>query len=589
MMWQKRFGVELLAVLAMIAVVSVLAVYQYRWTGEISRTERTRLRNSLATSVRDFDQEFSYDFQQLCQSFEIDQEAGTSALESHVARLQAIWERTSAHTQFVRGIYIWKPASAGRNNLESFNPDDKRFHGISWPPDLNSLQRSLANHAGFSSAAIDDRYAVYYPWTFHMASSALVRPIFQIAQGGRDSSPGIHRVGALIVVLNRDYLERQYFPDLVDRSFGIAGQRSFVVSIRAVKAPYQTMFLSDPKSPIANSATDATVNLFDLVSEEARRRGHPPLHASDASEQWQLVALHPAGSLDEAVASWRRRNLAISLGLLAILAGSMALIFTGALRSRALARMQMEFVAGVSHELCTPLAVINTAAENLADGVVENTEQMQEYGGLIRGQGRRLERLVDEVLLFTAGRFGLSGYDLEPVEVAAIVAQSLATSESNLREAGFTVEQEIAEELPPILADPSAAITCIENLVGNATKYSNLSKRIAIRAFEASAGSKPEVHISVEDKGIGISSADLAHIFEPFYRVPSVRENQIRGVGLGLYLVKRMMEDMGGGVSVTSELGRGTAVVLHFPAAKIIEPAEEMTAQPGKTASSGTI
>ena len=79
MMWRKRFGVELIAVLVMIAVVSVLAVYQYRWTGEISRTEQTRLRNSLATSVRNFDQEFSYDFQQLCESFELDPEAELSA------------------------------------------------------------------------------------------------------------------------------------------------------------------------------------------------------------------------------------------------------------------------------------------------------------------------------------------------------------------------------------------------------------------------------------------------------------------------------------------------------------------------------
>ena len=93
------------------------------------------------------------------------------------------------------------------------------------------------------------------------------------------------------------------------------------------------------------------------------------------------------------------------------------------------------------------LAVINTAAENLADGVVENTEQMQEYGGLIRGQGRRLERLVDEVLLFTAGRFGLSGYELEPVEVAPIVSQSLSTSEASLHEAGFTVAKEIDDKL----------------------------------------------------------------------------------------------------------------------------------------------
>jgi signal transduction histidine kinase len=316
------------------------------------------------------------------------------------------------------------------------------------------------------------------------------------------------------------------------------------------------------------------VNLFDLVGEEARRRGHPQLQASAPGEQWQLVAKHPAGSLDEAVASWRRRNLAISLGLLAILAGSMALIFSGARNSKALAKMQMEFVAGVSHELCTPLAVINTAAENLADGVVENAEQMQEYGGLIRAQGHRLGRLVDEVLLFTAGRFGLSGYNLEPVDVASIVTQSLSTAETNLHDAGFTVSKEIDDQLPPIVADPSAVITCIENLVSNAIKYSNSSKWIAIRAYKVSSGSKPEVRINVEDKGIGISSADLAHIFEPFYRVQTVRDNQIRGVGLGLYLVKRMMEDMGGRVSVTSELGRGTAVILHFPVTDLADQTE---------------
>jgi signal transduction histidine kinase len=199
---------------------------------------------------------------------------------------------------------------------------------------------------------------------------------------------------------------------------------------------------------------------------------------------------------------------------------------------------------------------------------------MQEYGGLIRAQGHRLSRLVDEVLLFTAGQFGLAGYTLEPIEVAPIIAQSLSTSSGNLRDAGFTVSQEIDGRLPPIVADASAVITCIENVVSNAIKYSNSGKCIAIRASVAPAGLKPEVRIGIEDKGVGISSADLAHIFEPFYRVQSARDNQIRGVGLGLYLVKRMMEDMGGRVSVTSELGRGTEVVLHFPVADSADDAE---------------
>jgi signal transduction histidine kinase len=569
MMWRKRFGGELIAVIVMIAVVTVLAVYQYRWTGEISRTEQARLRNSLATSVRNFDQEFSYDFQQLCESFELDPEADPSAVESQVARKQAYWNKVSSHAQIVDGLHIWRMASADAPVFESLAESDDEFHKVAWPAQLESLRPFLTQQFEKALSVTDDRDAVYYPWTFYEDASVLIRPIFRIVPNGQGAGPGVHAIGILIVALNRDYLERQYLPELVDRHFGAAGQRSFVVAVRTIKSPYQTIYLSDANSPIATASPDVAVNLFDLVGDEARRRGHPSLQAGSVGEQWQLVAQHPAGSLEEAVASWRRRNLAISLGLLAILAGSMALIISGARRSKALAKMQMEFVAGVSHELCTPLAVINTAAENLADGVVENTEQMQEYGGLIRAQGHRLGRLVDEVLLFTAGRFGLSGYDQEPVEVGSILAQSLSTSEPNLHDGGFTVMKEINEKLPLISADRSAAITCVENLVSNAIKYSNSSKWIAIRAYEPPADSNQEVRISVEDKGIGISSADLAHIFEPFYRAQSVRDNQVRGVGLGLYLVKRMMEDMGGRVSITSELGRGTVAVLHFPVADL--------------------
>jgi signal transduction histidine kinase len=321
---------------------------------------------------------------------------------------------------------------------------------------------------------------------------------------------------------------------LVDRHFGAPGQRSFVVAVRTTAAPSQPIYLSDPDFPIADSATDAAVNLFELVGEESRRRGHAAMQAAGSGDQWQFVARHPAGSLEEAVGSWRRRNLAISLGLLAILAGSVAVIFSAARRSRALARTQMEFVAGVSHELCTPLAIINTAAENLADGVVENAEQMQEYGGLIRGHGRRLERLIDEVLLFTAGRFGLGGYELGPVEVAPLVEQGLYASEAHLREAGFAVEKQVDAQLPLIVADPAAVVTCIENLLSNAIKYSDSSKWVAIRAYQASSVTEPEVCISVMDRGMGISSSNLAHIFERFYRVQEVRDHQIRGVGLGL-------------------------------------------------------
>src|SRR5258705_1526484 len=145
MMWQKRFGAELIAVLVMIAVVSVLAVYQYRWTGEINRTEQARLRNSLATSVRNFDQEFSYDFQQLCQSFELDPEADPSAVESHVARQEANWNKASSRSRFIDGVHIWKIASADSFLLESLKEEDNQFHRATWPTQLDPLRPFLSN------------------------------------------------------------------------------------------------------------------------------------------------------------------------------------------------------------------------------------------------------------------------------------------------------------------------------------------------------------------------------------------------------------------------------------------------------------
>jgi signal transduction histidine kinase len=139
-----------------------------------------------------------------------------------------------------------------------------------------------------------------------------------------------------------------------------------------------------------------------------------------------------------------------------------------------------------------------------------------------------------------------------------------------LRAAGFAVEEEISADLPLVVADPGAVSKCVENLVSNAVKYAGEKRWLAVRARlapAAPADSQPEVQISVEDKGMGIPAADLPSIFEPFYRVQAVRDGQIRGVGLGLYLVKRLMEGMGGRVSVSSELGRGTYFILHFPTA----------------------
>jgi signal transduction histidine kinase len=569
MKWSKRAAIELAAILGMVAVVCTLAVLQYRWTGEISRSEQQRLKANVTTSVRGFDQEFSYDFERLCEAFEIGPEVPQANLESRIVRQQSDWERVASRPALLAGIDIWK-LEEGHAGFKSFEDSGKRFVEATWPERLGSLRPYLERQAELLNArVIGDRQAIYYPWTFLGSAPALIRPIFHL-ENAQDMY--VQLQGFLILEFNKEFLEKQYVPELVVRHFGEPRVTSFGVAVRTMNAPYRTIYASSATSPASSSAPDAAVNLVESVAEEARRRGHAPLQATAENDQWQLVVQDPAGSVDVGVAQWRRRNLVISFGLLAVLAGTMVLLFSVARRAERLAKLQMEFVAGVSHELCTPLAVINSAAENIVDGVVEGTAQVQEYGTIIREQGRRLERLVDEVLLFAAGRVGRLGYELRPTEVVPILEQSLSASEAMLRDEGFTFHKEISPQLPFVVADPEALGKCVENLISNAMKYSGENRWVALRAGCVLNQGSPEVQISIEDKGIGISPADLPHVFEPFYRAESVRDGQIRGVGLGLYLVKRMMEAMGGGVSVSSKLSKGSVFTLHFPVFDSAEP-----------------
>lgn len=238
-----------------------------------------------------------------------------------------------------------------------------------------------------------------------------------------------------------------------------------------------------------------------------------------------------------------------------------------------LAKMQMDFVASVSHELRTPLAVICASAQNIADGVVDEKEQLAKYGSVIRHHSRQLTELVNQILLFASTHEGRNRYVLRPLQASAIIESVLINTRELAEEAGFVVEQSIEPDLPPVMGDFSAVCQCLQNLVLNAVKYGGSHPSIAIRAFRGKAEGKhpAEVRISVEDHGIGIDSTELQQIFEPFYRSPVVTAAQIHGTGLGLPLAKSIAEAMGGRISVVSKVGVGSRFTLHLPAGQTVE------------------
>nr|MCU0256038.1 HAMP domain-containing histidine kinase [Vicinamibacterales bacterium] len=284
-----------------------------------------------------------------------------------------------------------------------------------------------------------------------------------------------------------------------------------------------------------------------------------------AGSRWDVAVVHREGSVARAVARSRRWNLGLSLGVLALLGASVALALVASQRAQRLARERVEFVAGVSHELRTPLSVIRSAAENLADGVVDETAQVQRYGALIADEGRKLSGMVDQVLQF-AGLESGHALRLAPEPVGPVVEDAVASVAPVLAEHGVRVERRLPPDLPPVMADHDALARALANLVSNAARHGGASRLVTVSASADTAGE--HVRVAVEDHGPGIPPHEQRRVFEPFFRGAAAVASQVHGSGLGLSLVRRIAEQHGGRVELSSRPGHGSTFTLVVPVAR---------------------
>lgn len=252
----------------------------------------------------------------------------------------------------------------------------------------------------------------------------------------------------------------------------------------------------------------------------------------------------------------------------AILVAAVLLAMLGALllwrdfhRERQLAALRTQFIAGVSHELRTPLTAIRMFIESLRINPHLELETRNQYLDTMQRESERLSRLVNNVLEFCRIERDAKPYSLRPLSLARTVASVVAAFRPVMEHAGYRLQSSMEEDVPELRADADAIEQAIGNLLANAMKYSGSSREIQLRMRLVGK----HAQIEVRDFGVGISAADQARIFDPYYRVASKANQSIQGAGLGLTVVRHIVQGHGGDVLVESVPGQGSTFRLLLP------------------------
>jgi len=244
---------------------------------------------------------------------------------------------------------------------------------------------------------------------------------------------------------------------------------------------------------------------------------------------------------------------------------AMRLLMRVVRREVALAELKSNFVADVSHELKTPLAMIKLFAETLQSGRVADDEKRREYYGIISRESTRLTTLINNILDFARIEAGRRQYTLQPTDLAAVVRETYETYREELDRHQFEHSLHVASPLPTVQADRDAVTQILINLMSNAIKYSADERVLSIDLKPDTIRGRRGVQITVEDCGIGIRPEDRARVFEGFFRAADGRVLRQGGTGLGLTLVKHIVEAHGGTLEIEPRLVKGTAFRIFLP------------------------
>ncbi len=280
---------------------------------------------------------------------------------------------------------------------------------------------------------------------------------------------------------------------------------------------------------------------------------------------WKVALFDKDGrSIEQLTGNEKQLYLVLFVGIIVVMLIGIFIIVRAVIHESEVSRMKSEFVSNVSHELKTPLALIRMFGETLDEGIVTDEKKRREFYSIIRKESERLTHLIDNVLDFSRMDTGAKIYHFEEADLVKVVRSSLEAYKFHIRDNGFEIEIELPDESMLLKIDKDAISQALLNLLSNAVKFSEYKKFIRVEVSSDSTSAM----ISVTDNGVGIAKRELSKIFEKFYRAPSSMVEETTGSGLGLALVKHIVEAHDGIIDVESEPGKGSMFIIRIPLLK---------------------
>ena len=611
----------------MASLVIMVAVLQYRWTKQLIDATEAGMGNSLRPLTVGWHLDFYGELSAICVALQVGPDSGAHDGWSDYLQRYTEWnsqastsdsgKNVAPNPDLVEAVYIWETTSKAKPQLLRLIPEKQKIEKTEVP---QGLKRLLERLEGASStlpnalrvwqqpgSALKEHFntvrdvpsldlprwsGAMIGWQFDENIPAVVHPLIHHLRPLDSHSPS--RNGAvdwIVVVLNLNAIRQRIIPDLTERYFGGSlGLEYKLAVVESGNTPH-TIYSSDADFPSGDVANfDSRLNIFgpppDIGETHDRRMGEsdpareransfsglvwfPVIQYGPREAPWMLLLQHRTTSLQAIAVDIWRRNILTGGVVLLLLTIDMGLIVIASRRAHNLAKVQLNFVASVSHELLTPLAAIYCSGQNARDGLIQAKQDLIEHGSIITDQARQLIDLVRQILMFASADGGTNPYSVRPLAVSEILECVRKDVAVLVDGSGFDIEQDVEDGLPFVMGDLRALSHCLQNLIANAVKYSGKSRWIGISAStHYMASHSEEVWVSVQDRGVGISESDLPHIFEPFYRSAQSVDAQIHGTGLGLAVAKRIAEAMGGRLSVTSEVDVGSVFTLHLHVAK---------------------